>query len=134
MHELRILSGIFTGAAKASFVQLYSPIGCSMKKAVLVSIATFVFLGISSAQTSQAKAPAVKQELTQPQIMKVDDVHPGMKGIGYTVFEGTKPEPMGITVLGVLRNLNGPKSDVILVRLEGEKAQFTGVVAGMSGS
>jgi hypothetical protein len=105
-----------------------------MKKAVLISIAIFVFLGIASAQTSQVKAPAVKQELTQSQIMKVDDVRPGMKGIGYTVFEGTQPEPMGITVLGVLRNLNGPKSDVVLVRLEGEKAQFTGVVAGMSGS
>ena len=66
--------------------------------------------------------------------MKVDDVRPGMKGVGYTVFQGTKPEPMGVEVLGVLRNLNGPKSDVVLVRLQGEKAEFTGVVAGMSGS
>ena len=66
--------------------------------------------------------------------MKVDDVRPGMKGIGYTVFQGTQPEPMGVEVLGVLRNLNGPKSDVVLVRLKGEKAEFTGVVAGMSGS
>ncbi len=108
-----------------------------MKKAVSVSLAIFVFLGIVSAQTSQVKAsqpPVTRQELTQTQIMRVDDVHPGMKGIGYTVFEGTQPEPMGVTVLGVLRNLNGPKSDVVLVRLEGEKAQFTGVVAGMSGS
>src|SRR5215470_5241678 len=30
--------------------------------------------------------------------------------------------------------MNGPKSDVVLVRLQGEKAEFTGVVAGMSGS
>jgi hypothetical protein len=57
-----------------------------------------------------------------------------MKGTAYTVFEGTKPEPMGVEVLGVLRNLNGPKSDVVLVRLKGEKPEFTGVVAGMSGS
>ena len=61
-------------------------------------------------------------------------MRPGMKGVGYTVFQGTKPEPMGVEVLGVLRNLNGPKSDVVLVRLQGEKAEFTGVVAGMSGS
>ena len=66
--------------------------------------------------------------------MKVEDVRPGMKGVGYTVFQGTKPETMGVEVLGVLRNLNGPKSDVVLVRLQGEKAEFTGVVAGMSGS
>jgi hypothetical protein len=66
--------------------------------------------------------------------MKVDDVRPGMKGIGYTVFQGTKPETMGVEVLGVLHNMNGPKSDVVLVRLLGNKAEFTGVVAGMSGS
>jgi SpoIVB peptidase S55 len=106
-----------------------------MRKAVLLSIALFVFLGVAFAQPpQQAQQPAAKQELSQTQTMKVDDVRPGMKGVGYTVFEGTKVEPMGVTVLGVLRNLNGPKSDVVLVRLEGEKAQFTGVVAGMSGS
>ena len=41
---------------------------------------------------------------------------------------------MGVEVLGVLRNANGPKGDIILVRLSGEKADYTGVVAGMSGS
>jgi len=86
-----------------------------------------------AAQTSSARHPSIR-ELSQTQIMKVDDVRPGMKGVGYTVFEGTKPEAMGVEVLGVLRNLNGPKSDVVLVRLQGEKAEFTGVVAGMSGS
>ncbi len=120
-----------------------------MKKAVLLLNAIFVvFLGFASAQESQqalfspdgvpaqnsATSPALKPELPQTQIMKVDDVRPGMKGISYTVFQGTKPEPMGVEVLGVLRNMNGPKSDVVLVRLQGEKAEFTGVVAGMSGS
>jgi hypothetical protein len=57
-----------------------------------------------------------------------------MRGVAYTVFQGVKPEPMGVEVLGVLHNVNGPKGDVILVRLRGEKAEYTGVVAGMSGS
>ena len=57
-----------------------------------------------------------------------------MHGVAYTVFQGTKPEPMEIEVLGVLKNANGPKGDVILVRLGGAKAEYTGVVAGMSGS
>jgi hypothetical protein len=108
-----------------------------MKKAVLLSIALFVFLGFAPAQQpaiSQSKQEPAQAQLSQTQIMKVDDVRPGMKGIGYTVFQGDKPEPMGVEVLGVLRNLNGPKSDVVLVRLQGEKAEFTGVVAGMSGS
>jgi hypothetical protein len=47
---------------------------------------------------------------------------------------GTKPEPMEVEVLGVLKNMNGPKGDIILVRLHGPKVEYTGVVAGMSGS
>jgi hypothetical protein len=57
-----------------------------------------------------------------------------MRGVAYTVFQGTKPEPMDVEVLGILKNANGPKGDIILVRLGGKKAEYTGVVAGMSGS
>jgi hypothetical protein len=57
-----------------------------------------------------------------------------MRGVAYTVFQGTKPEPMDVEVLGILKNANGPKGDIILVRLGGAKAEYTGVVAGMSGS
>jgi len=57
-----------------------------------------------------------------------------MRGVAYTVFQGTTPEPMDVEVLGVLKNANGPKGDIILVRLGGAKAEYTGVVAGMSGS
>jgi SpoIVB peptidase S55 len=64
----------------------------------------------------------------------VDQIHAGMRGVAYTVFEGTKPEEMKVEVLGVLKNANGPKGDVILVRLGGSKAEYNGVVAGMSGS
>jgi hypothetical protein len=64
----------------------------------------------------------------------VSEIHAGMHGVAYTVFQGTKPEPMEVEVLGVLKNANGPKGDIILVRLGGTKAEYTGVVAGMSGS
>jgi hypothetical protein len=57
-----------------------------------------------------------------------------MRGVAYTVFEGTTPEPMDVEVLGVLKNMNGPKGDIILIRLHGPKVEYTGVVAGMSGS
>jgi len=57
-----------------------------------------------------------------------------MRGVAYTVFEGVKPESMDVEVLGVLHNVNGPKGDIILVRLHGQKVEYTGVVAGMSGS
>jgi hypothetical protein len=74
-----------------------------------------------AAQTSQPTIP-------------VDQIHPGMRGYALTVFEGVKPESMDVEVLGVLRNTNGPKGDIILVRLHCAKAEYTGVVAGMSGS
>src|SRR5579864_6364996 len=105
-----------------------------MKKnvALLLNV-LFVFLGLGFAQPPAA-SPSSQPVPAITKIMKVDDVRPGMKGVGYTVFQGTQPETMGVEVLGVLRNLNGPKSDVVLVKLTGEKAEFTGVVAGMSGS
>jgi hypothetical protein len=64
----------------------------------------------------------------------VSEIHAGMRGVAYTVFQGVKPEPMDVEVLGILHNVNGPKGDVILVRLHGQKVEYTGVVAGMSGS
>jgi hypothetical protein len=64
----------------------------------------------------------------------LSEIHRGQQGVAYTVFEGTKPEPMGVEILGVLHNAIGPRQDMILARLEGTKPEFTGVVAGMSGS
>ncbi|MGA7522662.1 MAG: SpoIVB peptidase S55 [Acidobacteriaceae bacterium] len=64
----------------------------------------------------------------------LSEIRKGQQGVAYTVFEGTKPEPMGVEILGVLRNAIGPRLDMILARLEGPKADYTGVVAGMSGS
>jgi len=58
----------------------------------------------------------------------------GMRGTAWTVFEGTAPEPMDVEILGLLRGARGPGRDLILARLHGEKAEYTGVVAGMSGS
>src|SRR5579864_6335516 len=50
-------------------------------------------------------------------ILPLDQIHSGMHGVAYTVFQGTQPESMGVEVLGVLKDVNGPKGDVILVRL-----------------
>src|ERR1700739_661556 len=75
----------------------------------------------------------VLAQSSQPTI-PVSQIHAGMRGVAYTVFEAVKPEPMDVEVLGVLHNVNGPKGDVILVRLHGAKVECTGVVAGMSGS
>ena len=95
-----------------------------MRRALFFSV-----IAVSSfSPTTQAQTP--KPVETIP----VSEIHAGMKGVAYTVFQGTKPESMGVEVLGILKNANGPKGDIILVRLSGEKAEYTGVVAGMSGS
>ncbi len=79
-----------------------------------------------------ATLPAIA--IDKPAIIPLDQIHAGMKGTALTVFQGVKPESMDVEVLGVLRNVNGPKGNVILVRLHGAKPEYTGVVAGMSGS
>src|ERR1700691_4651719 len=72
--------------------------------------------------------------MVSPAIIPLNQIHEGMRGTALTVFQGVKPESMDVEVLGVMRNMNGPKGDVILVRLHGTKPEYTGVVAGMSGS
>jgi hypothetical protein len=93
-----------------------------MRKVVLALLVSLIFLSrILAAQSPQPTIP-------------VDQIHAGMRGYALTVFEGVKPESMDVEVLGILHNVNGPKGDMILVRLHGAKVEYTGVVAGMSGS
>ena len=79
-------------------------------------------------------AAATLPALPSPNIIPLNQIHEGMKGTALTVFQGVKPESMDVEVLGVMHNVNGPKGDIILVRLHGTKPEYTGVVAGMSGS
>src|SRR5262249_60424069 len=66
--------------------------------------------------------------------MSVDDIRPGMVGIGHTVFDGTHVEEFKANILGVLQNVIGPDRNLILAKLEGGPLAQTGVIAGMSGS
>src|ERR1700677_2174688 len=62
------------------------------------------------------------------------DIKPGMKGEVYTIFQGDTIEKVDLVVIGILENALGPQQDIILVQLLGDKAEHSGVVAGMSGS
>ena len=64
----------------------------------------------------------------------LDQVRPGLKGVGRTVFEGDRIEEFQVEILGVLKNALAPKQDLILARLSGGPLEKTGVIAGMSGS
>ncbi len=90
--------------------------------------------GIVFALVLLAAFATVASTADAPQIMPVDQVKPGMKGVAYTIFAGDQIEKFDLVVLGVLPDLVGPHEPVILVQLLGTKVEHTGVVAGMSGS
>ena len=104
--------------------------------------AALLYLASTLPATAQTKTRSSADPQDQRQIQSgvkhdiipLDQIHAGMTGTALTVFQGVKPESMDVEVLGILRNVNGPKGDVILVRLHGAKPEYTGVVAGMSGS
>ncbi|HEU4391735.1 MAG TPA: SpoIVB peptidase S55 domain-containing protein [Blastocatellia bacterium] len=66
--------------------------------------------------------------------MSPDQIRPGMKGYGLTVFSGTTPERFEVEVLGILDGVPNPKQQTVLARLGGPAIDRTGVFAGMSGS
>ncbi|MBY0494128.1 MAG: hypothetical protein K2Y23_07915 [Cyanobacteria bacterium] len=72
--------------------------------------------------------------VAQTTYLPLDQVRPGMIGVGRTVFSGTRLEDFKVEILGVMRNVIGPKRNLILARLEGGPLAKTGVIAGMSGS
>jgi hypothetical protein len=65
--------------------------------------------------------------------MPVEDVRPGMKGYGLTVFTGTRPERFDVEVIATLRNFR-PKMDLILIKTPHPRLEVARTVAGMSGS
>ena len=104
-----------------------------MTRNFAIMIALALVLGAlpvsAAAQTSPASAKGADARL-----FPLEDVRPGMKAVGWTVFSGTEPEEFGVEILGVLPGFPGPRQSAIIGRLTGEKATKTGVFAGMSGS
>ena len=92
-----------------------------MKSRLFVALAALVL-------TSLVPAPAATT------LFPVDELRPGMVGIGRTVFEGDRLDEFKVHILGVLRNVIGPRRNLVLARLEGGPLAHTGVIAGMSGS
>ena len=88
---------------------------------------------IAAAALALAAVVGSAPRATTP-LMPVDEIRPGMVGVGRTVFEGSELQDFKVHILGVLRNVQGPKRDLILARLEGGPLANTGVAQGMSGS
>src|SRR5437762_11325039 len=71
---------------------------------------------------------------SKPGLMPLDQVRPGMKGYGMSVFQGSKPERFEVEVLGTLDGMPNPKQSIVIAMLSGPLVDRTGVFAGMSGS
>lgn len=70
----------------------------------------------------------------QGEFILINNIYPGMKGIGKTVFSGTKIEEFGVEVIDIIHG-SGITNPFILVRLSGDRIEKNGgISAGMSGS
>lgn len=100
-------------------------------KSILVGMVCGWLVGGALAEAEEAKVGGVP-------ILTSDKIQRGMRGIGKTVFEGTKIEEFDVEILGVLKNYLGPRMDLIVGRLSGPPggalARAAQVIAGMSGS
>jgi hypothetical protein len=94
--------------------------------AVLMGLAVTSF--ISAAETALIRPKSGKVE-----IMPLGEVKQGMKATAWTVFQGTEPEAVPVEIIGISRNMWGPRQDIILGKMSG-KAARTNVAKGMSGS
>jgi hypothetical protein len=124
------------------------PGGCTLidvndrlKETMIRLAVLFIALGLSPVVAqSPAIVPAHGEESaagpppSNGGFFPLTEVRRGMTGVAWTVFSGSKPEPMDVEILGVLRGARGPGHDMILAQLRGAKPEYTGVVAGMSGS
>ncbi len=80
-----------------------------------------------------ANPPMARPKAGKVEIFPLDQVKPGMKGVAWTVFQGTEPEPVPIEIIGRWKDMWGPKQDIIVAKMGG-KAERTNVAGGMSGS
>ncbi len=79
-----------------------------------------------------AAPPAAGQ--VAPGFMDIDEVKPGMRGYGLSVFQDARIDTFEVEVLGVMKNIFYTEHDLIMVGVSGPYVDEAGVIAGMSGS
>jgi hypothetical protein len=100
-----------------------------LKLALLVISLSIFTLGAAGQTVQKEGTPAPKD-----QFYPIDQVKPGMRATGYTVFVGSEPKPFELEILGVLKGFPNPQQSAVLSRLLGDNLNHTGVFQGMSGS
>ncbi|MBI4723124.1 MAG: hypothetical protein HY769_09070 [Candidatus Stahlbacteria bacterium] len=72
-------------------------------------------------------------DLSANEFMAVDELKPGMKGYGLTVFKGTAIDTFDVEIVDIMKN-DMIKGDIILAKISGKVVDTAGVISGMSGS
>jgi hypothetical protein len=96
-----------------------------LKSNTILWVLSLTFLVVSTAFAA---------DLDPDKFMSVDQIETGMKGIGKTVFEGTRIDEFQIEVIDIVRNRRSPLGDIIWVLCSGGPIDESGVMQGMSGS
>ncbi|MBO0861347.1 MAG: hypothetical protein J2P21_23235 [Chloracidobacterium sp.] len=99
-------------------------------------MATLISLLILAAFSAPAQSVSEtgKDNPSKTEFFPVDQVKPGMRAVGYTVFSGSEPKKFEVEVLGVLKGYPNPQQSAVVTRLLGDELNHTGVFQGMSGS
>jgi SpoIVB peptidase S55 len=100
------------------------------RMATLISL--IVLVAVSALAQSASQTGQGKQSKTE--FFPIDQVKPGMRAVGYTVFSGGEPKKFDVEILGVLKGFPSPQQSAVLSRLLGDELIHTGVFQGMSGS
>ena len=107
---------------------------------VLIGSAVLSVYSLAAAAQSATTTPAnaIPNMTEPPKAGKVDlfpeeSLKPGMQAVAWTVFQGSKPEPVPVEIVGIWENAWGPKQNIIIGKMGG-KATRTNVAGGMSGS
>lgn len=109
-----------------------------------IAIFTLTFalsLGLAGCDSASESIPPASRAKDKPSAfissrhMDLDEIEPGMRGYGMTVFAGTEPEPFEVVVRSVEHGSNNkPGKSVIWIECPETRMQKLGPVKGMSGS
>lgn len=109
---------------------------CSVKRllAVVCMAALALVPVLAGAQDDPAPAAKPAPQLDTP-VFPLEQLKPGLKGLGYTVIRGTAIKPFNVEILELVPKGGFDGGPMILARFTGETIDFSnGIAGGYSGS
>src|SRR5215813_6245983 len=96
-----------------------------MKRMAQTLISLIILTAVSALAQSVSQTGQGKQSKTE--FFPIDQVKPGMRAVGYTVFSGAEPKKFEVEILGVLKGFPSPQQNAVVAQLLGDELRHTGV-------